>query len=134
MADKKIAEFIRSAGITLRAERTDHNSSMADSRDMDHWRVTLRAGRSRMTLTFSKGYGHNGAEPTTAEVLDCLASDAATWENAQTFEDWCSEFGFDTDSRKAERIFKTVERQAARLKALLGESAYDTLLWHTERE
>ncbi len=127
-------EFIEQNKITLTSERTDSNPNMDDSSKMDHWKCTLRQpdGR-RMTVTFSKGSGHHGEEPEAAEVLDCLASDSSGIENAQSFEDWCGEYGYDTDSRKAEKIFKTCERQAEKLKAFLGH-LYKTLLWETERE
>jgi hypothetical protein len=129
---QSLDQFIRSAGIKMRATRTDRNPAMSDA-NMDHWRCILRAGRSRMSLVFSMGYGHNGKEPKPAEVLDCLASDASGLENAQDFEDWCAEYGYDTDSRKAERIYKAIQRQAESLKRLLGDSAYETLLFNTER-
>jgi len=71
--------------------------------------------------------------PDAAHVLDCLASDASSYENAQSFEDWASEFGYDTDSRKAERIYRIVKRQAEQLKRTLGDEAYQELLWNTKR-
>jgi hypothetical protein len=100
---------------------------------MDHWKCRFRCQKRSMTVIFSKGVGHNGAPPTADEVLDCLASDAASVDNASSFEDWASDFGYDTDSRKALRTYKTCERQAAKLKALLGDEAYEQLLFHTER-
>lgn len=129
-----LKDFVSAAGITLRAESCVDNPHMDGSENMDNWRCVLRAGRSRMTIYFSKGLGHKGAAPEAAEVLDCLASDAAGFENAQGFEDWCSEYGYDADSRRAERTFKTVERQAKRLRAFLGESAYETLPWKVDRQ
>ncbi len=87
-----------------------------------------------MTTIFSMGFGHNGHEPKAAEVLSCLASDAAGFDNAQSFEDWADEYGYDADSRKAEKIYKAVEKAAHRLRAFLGDSAYETLLFHTESE
>lgn len=71
--------------------------------------------------------------PTLAEVLDCLASDAATVENARTFEEWASELGYDTDSREAYKTYKVTKRQTEKLRALLGPEWFDRLLWHTER-
>lgn len=131
-----ISEFVTSASITMTAERTYENPNMGtDSHyPMDHWRCRLTTGRSRMTITFSMGKGHHGKEPTIGDVLDCLASDAACYENAGSFEDWCSEYGYDTDSRRAERTYKTVERQSVKLARFLGDSAYQTLLWDVERE
>jgi len=74
-----IAEFIKSAGLSMNATWTDHNPSMEDSATMDHWRCTIRSGKSRMSLVFSMGVGHNGKQPELADVLDCLASDASAY-------------------------------------------------------
>ena len=54
--------------------------------------------------------------------------------NARGFEDWCSDFGYDADSRKAEKTFKVCEHQAKRLRSFLGDSLYKQLLYDTERE
>lgn len=131
-----IAEFVRRNGITMTAERTDHNPNM-DSVDMDDWKCVLRRGkegRKRMTVYFSQGYGHNGKAPDLTSVLDCLASDSSMIENAPTFEDFANEFGYDLDSRKAERTFKACEHQAKRLENFLGEELYQELLWKVGRE
>jgi len=132
-ATRTLAQFIAANRIRISSEWTASNPNMDDSARMDHWKVTLRSGKRQMTLTFSKGFGHNGAEPTADEVLDCLASDSASVENARDFEDWAQEFGYDTDSRKAEKTYRQCERQAEKLKRLLGEEAYKALLWDTER-
>ena len=68
-----------------------------------HWRVTLRAERRRLTIYFSQGPAIEHA-PTAEDVLDCLANDAAGYDNARSFEEWCNEYGYDTDSRRAEQI------------------------------
>lgn len=128
-----IAEFVKANSIRLTAERWHENPSMPDSSNMDHWKCLLIAGKSRMTVYFSMGYGHKGKAPKADDVLDCLASDASGIENARSFEDWCGDYGYDTDSRAAEKTFKTCEHQAKRLRTLLGDSAYTTLLWNTER-
>lgn len=85
-----------------------------------------------LTVYFSQGSAHK-KPPTLAEVLDCLASDASGVDNAQSFEDWASEYGYDTDSRKAEATYRICEKQAQELKALLGQDAYTQLLYNTER-
>ncbi len=135
-----IEQFVNANRISIKADRVDRNPHMKDSDRMDNWKVTLKrkigkpapgSGRA-MTLYFSMGIGHNGAAPEAKEVLSCLASDAAGVANAQSFEDWCSEYGYDTDSRTAEKTYKTVEHQAARLKTFLGDDLYNQLLWHTE--
>ena len=131
-------EFIKANKIRMTAERTDTNPHM-DSSNMDHWKVKLtldgayHLGRKQLTTYFSMDYGHNGKEPQADDVLDCLASDASGFENSRSFEDWAGDYGYDPDSRKAEKIYKTVERQSAKLKNFLGDDLYKTLLWDTER-
>jgi len=44
-----------------------------------------------------------GLPPTAYDVLTCL-----TKYDPGTFEDFCSNYGYDTDSRKAEKIYKEV--------------------------
>ena len=70
-------------------------------------------------------------EPDAADVLNCLASDASGYENAGSFEEWAGEYGYDTDSRSAERTFSAVESQTLALRSFLGER-YGDYLWDTE--
>lgn len=132
-----LQDFIAETGIVLNSQATSSNPHMEDSERMDNYRVKLRGkklGNATMRLYFSKGVGHNGAEPTVDEVLDCLASDAAGIDNSRGFDDWCSEYGYDTDSRRAEKVYRQCERQAQRLKKFLGDDCYQQLLWDIERQ
>jgi hypothetical protein len=94
------------------------------ARDSHPYKVTLTYQRRRMTVPFFMGSALDH-EPTAADVLSCLCSDAMGVENAGSFEDWCAEYGFATDSRKAEATFKACERNAAKVRQLLGED-FDT--------
>jgi hypothetical protein len=127
----KMKKFTSENNVRIQVERVDQNPVMADWKDANHFKVTLKMDRRQLTTYFSQGYGISG-EPDAASVLYCLASDAAGYENARNFEDWASEYGYDTDSRKAERIYKVVERQTKKLKNFLGDK-YEELLWETER-
>lgn len=72
--------------------------------------------------------------PDLATVLDCLASDCATYDNARSFEEWASELGFDPDSRKAEKIYRACGDTYRALETLLGRDALQSLMFDTERE
>ena len=122
-------QFIVDHELTMSYGFAESNPNMDDSQGMDHWRVNIRSLQrsTTMDVVFSKGSAHNGEPPTLAEVLDCLASDASSFAGAD-FEDWCAELGFDTDSRRAERIYKATERQSDDLLELLGNEAYADLL------
>jgi len=93
---------------------------------MDDWqksahnyRVTLRFERRSMTLDYSMGSTHTD-EPDAEGVLKCLLSDASGADDS--FESWCADYGYDSDSRKAERTYKQVQAQTAKLRRLLGDS------------
>ncbi len=51
--------------------------------------------------------GTGGEKPTPAAVLSCLIMDARA--GSQTFQSWADEFGCDTESRKAENIYKACQ-------------------------
>lgn len=130
-----ISSFIRANHIGMDVEWTDNNPNMSDSGDYmtRHFKCLLKRQGKRMTVYFSQGCAHE-REPSVSDVLDCLASDSASIETARSFEDWASDYGYDAESRKAEKIFKVCERQAEKLKQFLGADAYSALLWETERE
>jgi len=131
---KTLRQFIRENRIKMSAEWADSNPNMADMpAGSTHWRCVLRCQGRQMTVPFSQGPAISH-EPTVEDVLDCLASDACGYVNASNFEDWASEYGYDTDSRKDERTFKAVEKATGRLQQLIRDAdAFDTLIFHTER-
>ncbi len=83
------------------------------------YRVTLRLGRRTLSTDFFTGIGWN-KEPSAADVLSCLVSDASSGEH-DSFEDFCSNFGYDTDSRSAESTWKECKRTAIRVRRFLGD-------------
>lgn len=118
-------QFANRHGITLDYEWADSNPNMAGDTPMNHYTVTLKRARRRMTLSYSMGLGLSGG-PDVDDVLNSLALDSHAAD--ETFEDWASEYGFDTDSRNAERLYKTCQRQTEKLKRFLGADMFDELL------
>ena len=127
-----LPELIHDLGLTMTIRRANSNPNMAGN--MNHWSCTLKwpeAPKSEwMTVRYSQGLGI-GHDPMIDDVLSCLALDADGIESSRNFTDWCNEYGYDTDSRTAERIYKACKRQTDKLREFLGNQ-YDTLLWETE--
>ena len=100
------------------------------------YRIRIRCGSHRMTTYWSQG-GALTEAPSLADVLDCLASDAASLENAKDFAEFATESGYNNGTeaglREAQRVYKAVCRTSAQLKRVLGESVYNALLWDCER-
>lgn len=118
--------FAQEHGIHATAIGADRNPNMDDaSPDSRHWKVTLRRGVARLTVPFTQGAAHT-KPPTAMDVLGCLASDASG--AGESFEEWCSNFGYDADSRKAKRTYDAVKSQTSKLKTFLGDGLFRALL------
>lgn len=115
-----------------------YGNKTASAGNMDEWQrtahpwtVVLRYKGRQMTVEFWTGAALG--EPSTHDVVACLASDAAGFQNARSFEEWASEYGYDEDSRKAERIYRQVERQTRKLENLLGDD-FERIIYTDEDE
>lgn len=65
-------------------------------------------------------------EPTLESLLYCMQSDARAGDHS-TFEEFASEFGYDEDSRKAEKIWIACREVDAKMRDLLGAD-YDAFM------
>jgi hypothetical protein len=128
--------FAEKHGITLSAKEVDHNPQLTEEwPDGDHRLVTFKLGRKKFEVYFTRSAAFEGEPPSLSEVLCCVALDANTIESTRSFEEWCSEFGY--DSKRDLRAFRTYEnckKQTERLKKFLGDEAYAALLACEEGE
>lgn len=126
-----LEERIERDRITATVESAYAPGWASDDRPARDWyRVTLQMDGRRMTVPFGMGPALR-REPDVGDVLECLLSDASGIENTRGFEDWASDYGLDTDSRRAERDYGLVQDQTVDLRAFLGDK-YDAYLWDTE--
>ena len=84
------------------------------------WTVTLRYGKRRLTTPFYTGYAIS-REPTAADVLLCIVSDATRVEDASDFQEWARDLGYRGDLRRAEKIWKACIRLVPKLRRFLGD-------------
>jgi len=80
--------------------------------------------------TYSQGSAHKTA-PRLSDILDSLAMDCSGLD--KSFESWCDDFGYDTDSRKAFSVYEECLDIRKRLIALLGRNAFRELIEDVER-
>jgi len=85
-----------------------------DARDI--YRFTLRRARKSYTARFGQSIASAGQEPTAYDILTCI-----TKYNPGTFESFCSEYGFDMDSRRAEKIYKDTLKEWAGVERLFSD-------------
>jgi hypothetical protein len=99
----------------------------------DCYSCTLSVGMCSYDFPFYKGEGLKGEPPTAAETLYCLASDAHGTRDT-SFEDWCREYGYDDDSRKAEATFDACCEVYTELEKLFGSEVLEELFYQTNED
>ncbi len=86
------------------------------------WKCTLTYNRRKLVTAYYTGPAID-QEPSAADVLSCLISDAAV-ADCPTFEHFCSDMGYDPDSRRALAIYEACKVVAPKLLRFLG-AQYD---------
>jgi hypothetical protein len=128
----KLSQRIARDNVRAESVMTDAPAWADGRRDSNWYTVTLKRKRRTLTVPFGMGPALT-SEPDAADVMNCLVSDAASYENAGSFEEWAGEFGYDTESRKAEQTYNLIGKQAADLRRFLGDD-YNAYLWETEND
>ena len=101
------------------------NKGNAIGENMNGYRCTLQYKGRQYSFDFFQGYGIEH-DPDVDGVLDCLLSDSQA--GGQTFEEFCGDFGYDPDSRKAEATHKACVKVLENMQRLLGDD-FETFLY-----
>jgi hypothetical protein len=94
--------------------------------EYDAWIVSIypvsTPDTNGQSFEYSTGLGHRNknkaVKPKLADVLYSLTFDA--YASQTSFDDWCSEFGYDTDSRKALDMYLQCQESDAKLRKVLS--------------
>lgn len=101
-----------------------HFAGDKDTRDI--YKVTLKRGNRKYSFKFGQSIYHsqpsNKKEPTMYDILACL-----TKYDPETFEDFCSSYGYDTDSRSAKKIYKAVVKEYDNMCKLFNDKELEVL-------
>ena len=133
---KQGQNFLNKHNITFKTKFIEYGQHFEDDKEgRDIFKVTF----SRPTLTgyrlsnkkqFSLRFGQSinestgggGNPPTAYAVLSCIQK-----YEIGTFEDFCGDFGYDTDSRNAEKIYKLVKKEWEKVNTFFTESEIEEL-------
>jgi hypothetical protein len=103
---------------------------------LDEWQkkahpytVTLKYDKRQMTVPFFMGPALTH-EPTDKDVLPCLIADYSVID--ESFEDFCMNFGYDSDSRKAEKIYNQCKKNGKKLEKLFGPDLVKVTDYYSE--
>lgn len=126
MDTNSFEQFANTIGLTMVAEWAIENPNIPEWRDANHWKITLSVkGHGSRVIYFSMGFGLGNRKPTIPEVLESVQMSVSIANDP--FEIWCADYGYDPDSRKAERTYRACQSLADTLTYLFGDH-YQTFL------
>ena len=121
--DIQAETFLKETNTKFKATYLDHNYYFTDDKDTrDVYRITLSNNRGRISFKFGQSIAETGKKPSAYSVLACLEK----YEYID-FNDFCSNFGYDTDSRKAEKTYKAVKKEYEKLCKIFTEEEIEKL-------
>lgn len=110
--NQQALDFLKATGTTFTAT-FEHYGTMQnwdDNKSRDVFNCTLKNKKHKFRFVFgqseNESTGNGDNKPTAYDVLACLEK-----YEVGTFADFCSEFGYDIDSRKAYKVYKAVMKE-----------------------
>jgi cytochrome c oxidase assembly protein Cox11 len=123
---QQATDFLKVTNTTFKATFKINGIYFADDKaTRDIYSITLKNTAHKFTFKFGQSYNNSNygkTPPTAYDVLSCL-----TKYDVGTFDDFCSDFGYDTDSRKAYKVYKAVLREWKNIKILFNSSQIELL-------
>ena len=96
---------------------------------VNHFKVTVKVGNKSTSFDFWGSINDYNNGVTELEdlknALYCFVNDACSAD--QSFENFCREFGYDEDSRTAERTYKACCKSLDKYNKLTSANIYDTV-------
>ena len=88
----------------------------------DTYSLSIRLNGKSESFKFfnSKNSTDTHEKPSVCSILDCIFSDAKCTLSVDTFDEFCSDLGYDNDSRHAEGIYKACKKTFSKLQNIFG--------------
>lgn len=133
--EKAVSDFLKELEIVDSVRFT--GATVRDGWECDNWTMHLyhadnvkRVKGAELFSPYYTGLGHRSKQgtprtPHIAGILHSLLMDASSGE--ELFSDFCANFGFDTDSRKALAMYLECQETGEKLRKVFSGEALDTL-------
>ena len=123
---KAVNEILRLNVITFNAVYIDQIKK--DGWYCDYFVCTFKYKGVRETFDYYMGIGNRkNNKPTLPKSADVLSSLFTDCTQGEDFKDWCSNFGFDSDSIKAMKIYEACQVNETKLKNVLSNEVFKQL-------
>lgn len=95
---------------------------IGDTQSRYVFKITLKKDNKQYTFNFGQSIAEGSSEPTLYNVLACLQK-----YDVGTFENFCGDFGYDFDSRQAEKTYKAVVKEFEGMQRLFNSEELELL-------
>ena len=123
---KQAEDFLKETNTELTVEFLRNGKYFHSDKDVrDIYKFTIKRGGRTYSSEFGQSVmnSQSGVPPTAYDILACL-----TKYDPGTFEDFCSEFGYDEDSRNAEKTYNAVREEWMGVQTIWTDEEIDKLL------
>jgi hypothetical protein len=115
--EQNAANFATKHGIKLIINSQEYRPYFPDDKESRHvFKCTLIRNKKRYTFTFGQSITKGGESPSIYSILACLQK-----YEIGTFENFCSEFGYNEDDTTSKRTYKAVCKEYNAVFRLFGD-------------
>jgi hypothetical protein len=132
---KPLSELCAELGFTASVKELDTFNSKGGLTKFPEWakqawEITLKYKGKRAQFRFYGG--GKVSTPTASDLIWSVATDSTALE--ESFNDWCGEFDYSTDSITARSTYKACQRNGSRLINLIGNAEIFSQLVESARD
>lgn len=123
--EKQAKDFLNLTGSILKVNFLKHDKYFDDDEEArDIYEITLSRQKRSFVFTFGQSIikTEEKKKPTAYDIFACL-----TKYDPGNFENFCADYGYDTDSRKAEKTYNAVVNEYNNLKMLYNDKELELL-------
>jgi hypothetical protein len=124
--NKQANDFLNATSTAFTATYKEHSTYFDDDKTTrDIYTIVLKNKQHRYRFLFGQSVSesnYGGKPPSAYDVLSCL-----TKYDIGSFEDFCGEFGYDLDSRKAYKTYKAVLKEWKNVERLFSSEQIELL-------
>lgn len=115
--EKQAENFLTKVNGKIKIKYIKYDRYFPDDKESRYiFRFTISRNKKSYSATFGQSLASGNTMPRSYDILACL-----TKYDTGTFGNFCSEFGYDEDSRKAEKIYKAVLKEWAGVQRVFGD-------------
>ena len=125
--NKRAIEFLKETNTIFKVKFIKNGLYFQDDKEpRDIFLITLKRNGLKFSFKFGQSIadstGKGDIKPTECDFLSCVEK----YEYSD-FNEFCSEFGYDEDSRKALKTFKAIQKEFNKISSLYSEEELNKL-------